>query len=394
VCLSSYGPEEAYTLSTCGHTHHKGCLVDNVIIGLGRGEVGVPCYTSGCGISIMDSDLNSIVAFKGGVESALIMSRLKRLRLSKTDKSVRFCPTCQGAVFGGGATSAALQCGECGGAFCFLHSTAHPPGAAACKEYAATLARDPNTLATEEEIRKSSQKCPTPDCGTFMQRVGGCNSLVCSTCGVTFCWLCGCEIDQADLPAHYQWWNFKSDCRFRQFVDVKGPISLALRVALNLVSLVYGLLFGIPGMLLTALACSFCLFYPVRVAPGGFLANVLTISSVVSSILCIIVCTIATIPVMVPLFVAGLVVRLFRFLVGGCRGGGSGGSGDSAPPALALPPSPPPHSPSRPVPVSEALAVGGDTSAPGRGGSDASNSITGSNGPLNPESVPIIVTDT
>ena len=337
MCLSSYGPEDTYTLSSCAHSHHKPCLIDNVSIELGRGEVSVPCYTSGCGISIMDSDLTAIVELKGGVEGALIMSRLRRIRLSKTDKSVRFCPKCQNPVFGGRPSSTALQCGECGCEFCFLHSTAHPPGA--CSEYAASQARDPLTLATLEEIRKSSQKCPTPDCGTHMQRVGGCNSLVCSTCGITFCWLCGCEIDQADLPSHYQWWNIKSDCRFRQFVDVKGPISLTLRVALNIVSLVYGLLFGIPGIILTALACSFCLFYPVRMATGGFATNLLTISSVVSSILCIIVTTTASIPVLLPLFIASLFVRLFRFIAGGCKGGIMG----SATPAL--PSSPPPPSP-------------------------------------------------
>ena len=196
VCLSVFSEQQAFTLSGCGCQHHSHCLKENISFHLNNGAIQVACYT--CGVALLDSDIHTVIGESEMGSS--ILARLKRLRVQKADPSVRFCPSCLGPVPGGDAKRQALSCGGCGQEFCFIHSTAHPPGLEACKLYVKEQEKNPDTLLSLETIRKNSRPCPNTSCGTQLERVGGCNSMLCSNCGITFCWLCGKQISEDSLP--------------------------------------------------------------------------------------------------------------------------------------------------------------------------------------------------
>merc|ERR1711879_465836 len=53
------------------------------------------------------------------------------------------------------------------------------------------------SLETEEWLKANSQICPK--CNTHINRSGGCNHMICGSCGQHFCYICG-----GDWEAHRQ----------------------------------------------------------------------------------------------------------------------------------------------------------------------------------------------
>ena len=196
VCFAEFNQEHAYTLSGCGCTHHRPCLLENISFHLNSGQIHVSCLV--CGAPLLDSDVRELLNEKTELGVSML-ARLNRLRLQKADSSIRFCPDCSNPTTGGSLSSSSLTCSSCGKIFCFMHSTAHAPGPAACLEYTKAQASSPDTLLSLETIRKNSRPCPNAQCGTQLERAGGCNSMVCTNCGITFCWLCGKQISEDSL---------------------------------------------------------------------------------------------------------------------------------------------------------------------------------------------------
>ncbi|PAA87718.1 hypothetical protein BOX15_Mlig018605g2, partial [Macrostomum lignano] len=61
--------------------------------------------------------------------------------------------------------------------------------------------------ALEEECRtqdymKSQQKCPA--CKAYVEKISGCNKMVCFSCKAYFCWLCSTLLDQFDPYRHFR----------------------------------------------------------------------------------------------------------------------------------------------------------------------------------------------
>ena len=404
VCLLEFLPSDAYTLSSCGHALHRSCLRENIVARLRAGDTAMACYESGCGLPLLDSDLSTLL---DGEEGAEAMRRLARRRLERSEPSVRFCPSagCESEVRGGSEATPELTCRVCGVGFCFLHNTAHAPGRAACAAYTARERESPEYAASLAQVALTSRRCPKPACGTFVERAGGCNSIVCSRCGTTFCWLCGCEITAGELPIHYQvracccaraartharphpppthtqhatrtltrarpsragaqWWNLKSDCRFRQFVDTGGkPISAGFRLFLNFGTLLYAIFFGLPGMVVAAALCLLmpcCSISVLRSAAEGPFITFMTLSSIISSILLLVLACLLASPVVIPLLLLAGIIRLVIWAGGWSapaeaeavasperagEGAGAGAGAGAAGPAAAL--STPPLTPTR-----------------------------------------------
>lgn len=45
---------------------------------------------------------------------------------------------------------------------------------------------------------------PCPGCGTPVEKLGGCNQMVCLHCNCSFCWLCMEQVDRGTFPVHFQ----------------------------------------------------------------------------------------------------------------------------------------------------------------------------------------------
>ncbi len=116
-----------------------------------------------------------------------------------------------------------------------------------------------------------------------------------------------------ELPAHYQYWNFKSRCRNMQFAA--RPASSCLGLALWWLSgALYAATFGLVSFifvgLLFLLCCAAC--YSARTADESRLSVVLTLSSVVASVLFATFLFILMSPFILPLAIVALASNVVR----------------------------------------------------------------------------------
>jgi E3 ubiquitin-protein ligase RNF14 len=52
-----------------------------------------------------------------------------------------------------------------------------------------------------EYIKETSKQCP--NCKSWMQKLDGCNKMVCSKCTCYFCWLCSKILSRNDPYSHF-----------------------------------------------------------------------------------------------------------------------------------------------------------------------------------------------
>ncbi len=45
---------------------------------------------------------------------------------------------------------------------------------------------------------------PCPGCQTPVEKLGGCNQMLCLHCNTSFCWICMEEVDRGTFPVHFQ----------------------------------------------------------------------------------------------------------------------------------------------------------------------------------------------
>ncbi|OQV13406.1 E3 ubiquitin-protein ligase RNF14 [Hypsibius exemplaris] len=57
-------------------------------------------------------------------------------------------------------------------------------------------------VKAEDWVSKNAKQCPK--CGFPVQKMGGCNKMVCTKCGSPFCWLCLAKLTGADPYGHFQ----------------------------------------------------------------------------------------------------------------------------------------------------------------------------------------------
>jgi hypothetical protein len=330
ICLEAFSDPDSYVLGACGHALHHPCLAATVVARVGDGTLDLRCFESGCGAPIIDTDIALL-------SDPATLARLQRVRAQRADPTLRFC-ACGAAVPGGTPRSPLLRCAACGAEFCWLHAVRHAPGAAACAAFIAAEAADPANAASLAAVRSSSKPCPNEACGAAVQRDGGCNSVVCSACGTSFCWLCGQRISSGELPIHYQWCalgapaappnphfcalspssrlflipgNLRSGCRFSQFGAARATTP-GQQALFFLFTVVYGALFGVPAALLVLVICIVfaCCSVPVFLRDPNPLVLFATWSGIVSWILAVAVLVVVSLPLAAPFGVAVMLAAM------------------------------------------------------------------------------------
>ena len=186
VCLDEMEAGNTYTLS-CNHTLHRPCLMDLARSRLFRGEPA-RCYEgenvpgeTACGRQLIDLDLLALLSVSD-------WTTITRLRAQRADVTLRFCPNvnCGAEVRGGSTASPALTCQRCAQTFCWTHATAHP--FTDCSEYTSRADVNAEETLSMNAISATAKACPR--CAAWVERTGGCNVIVCASCGGSYCWLC------------------------------------------------------------------------------------------------------------------------------------------------------------------------------------------------------------
>eukprot|EP00903_Cladosiphon_okamuranus_P015207 g14055.t1 len=322
ICLDDQPAEAGFTLSACGHTFCRACLKayvtskvtdaqvyptcfhvterlhtvedgderrarrndddgdDGAVVAtengsatvtrgseLGRGEPGRGAAGRGgagdkdgdrgrhgdegksCGVMVSPSDIKELL--RGDVVTSRKYARFLFFREHKT---ARECPKCGKLSVGDPSVSLEIRCSGCGVVFCYEHGGAHE--GRSCAEYVESIADE--THRTMTLIGRMTKPCP--GCGTPVEKLGGCNQMVCLHCNCSFCWICMEQVDRGTFPVHFQWWNVRG-CPNQQLQEDVHQ-STSRRRCLQALSVLQILVVGPFALLLTvasSLACFCCL---------------------------------------------------------------------------------------------------------------------------------------
>mmetsp|Transcript_101528 Transcript_101528/g.293848 ORF Transcript_101528/g.293848 Transcript_101528/m.293848 type:complete len:985 (-) Transcript_101528:175-3129(-) len=221
VCMEPAGR----SLLACGHVTCAGCLAGHVRARIEEADInGLVCPWPSCKVEVSDALATQLLRTEAeqstGVPGgdgpsetvALMLARLGALRAQafvRTAKGVSWCPRpgCGHAVASeprvgrhGRSACPVVKC-SCGMRFCpQCHEIGgHEP--ADCQqlrswreEMAQRGKGDPDADAAW--FAANTQSCPK--CSTKISRNGGCNHMICGSCGAHFCYVCG-----GDWKAHY-----------------------------------------------------------------------------------------------------------------------------------------------------------------------------------------------
>ncbi|OCL09689.1 hypothetical protein AOQ84DRAFT_403818 [Glonium stellatum] len=142
-----------------------------------------------------------------------------RSALSSTP-SFTWClnPSCNsGQEHHGGLNNPAFRCRSCSQVYCLADKCLWHTGED-CAQYQRRTQVQQQQHAAEERaswwtMTLTTRLCPNPQCGRRFEKAGGCDHMVCSRCGVGFCWDCGVEwkmVKRKGMSAH------KLYCRYRR----------------------------------------------------------------------------------------------------------------------------------------------------------------------------------
>ena len=144
-----------------------------------------------------------------------------------------------------------VKCVECDSEFCFFHSNAHV--GQTCAQYEERI--------KEEEIKVidclkklGTKQCP--NCGSHIEKDGGCNHVKCGQCGTCFCWLCLTIVDDSTFPSHFQWWNLRG-CPNLQLHEGEDPSQFII-LGSKIVSMFQVIIIGPPAVCLAAITAILC----------------------------------------------------------------------------------------------------------------------------------------
>ncbi|CAM9938836.1 unnamed protein product, partial [Sphacelaria rigidula] len=107
--------------------------------------------------------------------------RYRRFLFCRENKTARECPRCSYLQRGDPAVPE-MRCRRCGKIYCYEHGGAHE--GMTCSEYVESTADE--TERTLDLIGRLTKPCPA--CHTPVEKLGGCNQMVCYHCDTSFCW--------------------------------------------------------------------------------------------------------------------------------------------------------------------------------------------------------------
>jgi len=192
VCLDEKKASEFYALG-CGHSYCRDCwqeYLQGYALNEGAAITQTSCMFPKCTAKLTEKDFE---------ELALPSTLQKYMYFLLKEYSERelhsvFCPNpaCGNAVVysGSGRPTDVVEC-HCGTRFCFScgHEKHNPVSCDRLLEWLALLQDDSESLGY---IKATSKPCF--HCGTFTERISGCNHMICRRgtggCGGEWCWMC------------------------------------------------------------------------------------------------------------------------------------------------------------------------------------------------------------
>ena len=210
VCLDEKAGVDCVRFHSCGHTFCKGCIAGYFQSQVADGAVAeLLCPEPSCRAAATPAEVKAVLS----EEDYEAFERLSLQQSLQSMKDVFVCPRCEYPAILQEEGGRLAICGECSFSFCVECRCAWH-GLSACANLAARwrkagpAERDALTAKYGAKMVEEVQSAeliegttkPCVNCGTPIEKNGGCNHITCRHCRYQWCWLCGMTYK----PGHYK----------------------------------------------------------------------------------------------------------------------------------------------------------------------------------------------
>lgn len=186
ICLLAFPPLEMTGLE-CGHLFCRECwdsYLNVMIVCEGRGQT-IECPDTSCPIVVDETTVLKLLR-KPDVKQKYQMIITNSFVQDHPD--LKWCPSpgCTNAVLATSVDHSPVTC-SCGHDFCF-HCSHDPHEPILCGYLKLWAKKCDDDSETSNWIHVNTKECP--HCHATIEKNGGCNHMICSTCKSEFCWVC------------------------------------------------------------------------------------------------------------------------------------------------------------------------------------------------------------
>ncbi|CUA75744.1 Cell surface glycoprotein 1 [Rhizoctonia solani] len=193
-CVVCFCPPENPLLFSCGHRYCKSCFSQYVASAAENRTLPLLCIGEGCKASI---PLSMITLHANQPDQEALFYAAFQAYVTAHPDQYRYCPTanCQ-YIYRVGPEDAIVQCKLCLSTIC-THCHIEQHEGISCADYQASH--------DESEIQKSFDRWrarhnvkPCPNCAAPIEKIAGCNHMMCSACRTHMCWVCLAGFSKGD----------------------------------------------------------------------------------------------------------------------------------------------------------------------------------------------------
>jgi len=212
VCLEDRPGTQLVRLPGCRHAMcRRPCLLMLVTTGIRTGDLGsLCCPESDCRLPLAPHMIQQVLLSTSAVSPEMhnLLERWEKITLSRAldaMQDLEYCPRCNTPCLahgGGGEEGNSLaQCTQCLFAFCTRCRASYHPRSQPCTADMNTEEYRNEQLTKQLLESQGVQQCP--NCAMAIIKSGGCNKMVCPTCGTSFCWLCRTKLKKEKAYEHF-----------------------------------------------------------------------------------------------------------------------------------------------------------------------------------------------
>ncbi|XP_065219973.1 E3 ubiquitin-protein ligase RNF14-like [Planococcus citri] len=226
VCFDVKLGTDCIRVKPCKHVFCKCCLKDYLTLNIVNGNVGsIRCLQFECDSSLTDLQIRQNID-----EETYLKYRKFSVKLAiENDPNLLYCPReiCQSVARISTLSPEMCHCGTCQFYFCIYCKKAYH-GVQMCNlksEERLKVIREYQECSLERKLelekRFSKQQLqkwvqddlsekwleacskPCPNCKAVIQKIDGCNKMMCLNCNTPFCWLCNLTLNRSQPYKHF-----------------------------------------------------------------------------------------------------------------------------------------------------------------------------------------------
>ncbi|KAG8795209.1 hypothetical protein FRC12_017121 [Ceratobasidium sp. 428] len=185
-CLVCLCDPEASILLHCGHYYCQSCFSQYVASTAETRNLPIICVGRDCGAPI---PLAMITLHATQSDQEALFYAAFQAHVAAHPEQYRYCPTpdCQ-YVYRVGQINTSIQCRLCLVHIC-THCHVEHPELISCQDYLASHSED-EIQRSFNRWRAANDVKNCPNCDATMEKIAGCNHMMCTVCRTHMCWVC------------------------------------------------------------------------------------------------------------------------------------------------------------------------------------------------------------